>query len=337
MLILKAGDVHALLANKESVLIETVKAAYEAHSNGHSSLPHSTFLRFPDQDRNRIIALPGYLGEEFEIAGVKWISSFPANLEMGLNRASAVIILNSLLTGRPETLIEGSIISAKRTAASATLASQWIHDRSQVSPLGVIGCGLINFETIRFHLAAFPEIKRVIIYDIDEAVANRFRKKCLDTFDEIEIEIAKDLRTILRISSLISVATTAIKPHLSDLSDCHPGSTILHISLRDFSPEVILSCDNVVDDIDHVCRAQTSVHLAEQLAGNRDFIRCTLADITKRSVSARKSAERITIFSPFGLGVLDLAVANLVVELARKNQTGTVIQSFLPGSWMEAK
>jgi N-[(2S)-2-amino-2-carboxyethyl]-L-glutamate dehydrogenase len=337
MLILKAGDVHSLLANNESVLIETVKAAYEAHSNGHSSLPHSTFLQFPNQDSNRIIALPGYLGEDFEIAGVKWISSFPANLEMGLNRASAVIILNSLLTGRPETLIEGSIISAKRTAASATLASQWIHNRSQVSPLGVIGCGLINFETVRFHLAAFPEIKRILIYDINETLANRFRKKCLDTFSEIEIEIAKDLRTILRTSSLLSVATTAIKPHLFDLSDCLPGSTILHISLRDLSPQIILSCDNVVDDIDHVCRAQTSIHLAEQLTGNRDFIYCTLADITKRNVPARKSVENITIFSPFGLGVLDLAVANFVVELARKNQTGTIIQSFLPGSWIEEK
>jgi 2,3-diaminopropionate biosynthesis protein SbnB len=337
MKILKAGEVNSLLADQESALINTVKAAYETHSRGHSSLPHSTFLRFPDHERNRIIALPAYLGEDFDVAGLKWISSFPANLEKGLNRASAVIILNSLETGRPETIIEGSIISAKRTAASATLASQWLHKHSGSVPVGVIGCGLISFEIIRFHLATFPEARSFLVYDIDENSAKRFKKKCIDTFGEMDLEVAKDLKTIFRNSSLIVIATTAVKPYLFDISDCPSGSTILHVSLRDFSPEVILSCDNVVDDIDHVCRAQTSIHLAEQLTGNRDFVRCTLADITQGVVPARKDAESVTIFSPFGLGILDLAVANLVVDLARKKQIGTVIESFLPNSWVEEK
>jgi ornithine cyclodeaminase len=95
---------------------------------------------------------------------------------------------------------------------------------------------------------------------------------------------------------------------------------------------VILSCDNIVDDIDHICRAQTSIHLAEQLVGNRDFIRCTLAEIIRGEAAARRSVEGIAVFSPFGLGVLDLAVAQYVRELAFKNNLGIVINSFLPDS-----
>jgi ornithine cyclodeaminase/alanine dehydrogenase-like protein (mu-crystallin family) len=42
----------------------------------------------------------------------------------------------------------------------------------------------------------------------------------------------------------------------------------------------------------------------------------------------------LTVFSPFGLGILDLAVSSLVCELAEQQKVGTVIESFLPESWI---
>ena len=330
ILILKGHEVLSLLGGRENQIIETVRMAYEAHSVGESSLPHSTFLRFPENDRDRIIALPAYLGQDFKIAGVKWVSSFPGNLELGLDRASAVVILNSVATGRMEAIIEGSIISAKRTAASAALAAKVLHDKKDSTTAGMIGCGLINLEIARFLRAARPDVKSFIVFDLDAARAAQFRDRCLDAFGDVEVSVASDVKDVFSNASLISIATTAIKPHIADLSDCSPGSTILHISLRDLTPEVILSCDNVVDDVDHVCRAETSVHLAEKMTGDREFIRCTLADVLRGREARRKTAGGITVFSPFGLGVLDMAVAGTVRDLALESNVGTVMTSFLP-------
>lgn len=328
ILVLKAHEVSTILKNKEREIVQIVKTAYQEHAAGASSLPHSTFLRFPDSEMNRIIALPAYLGGEFDISGVKWISSFPGNRDFGMDRASAAIIINSNQTGRPKAIFEGGTISAKRTAASAALAATRLHPNRQEDTIGIIGCGLINFEVVRFLRVTFPQTCALIVFDSLPDQAIHFREKCEKSFGSLKVKIVNDSQQVLRNSSLISVATTAVKPHISDVSHCAWGSTILHVSLRDFSPEVILACDNVVDDSDHVCRANTSIHLAEQVAANRNFIRCALADILNEKEIARKANSGLTIFSPFGLGILDLAVSKYVYDEACEHGVGITIESF---------
>ncbi len=332
LLLLTAADVQSLLAGRESDLIEIVRTAYEAHHRGESSLPHSTFLRFPDDPANRIIALPAYLAGELGGAGIKWVSSFPGNVRRGLDRASAMVILNSPKTGRPTVMMEGSFVNAKRTAASAALAARALHRDKAVESVGVIGCGLINLEIQRFLLSRFPSIGSLLVYDLDVGRAEQFKRACAEHLHRLDVEVARDVRSVLRSAALISLATTAARPHLTDLSGLAPGATILHISLRDLAPEVILACDNVVDDVDHICRAQTSVHLAEQLSGTRDFVRCVLAEITSGKVPARRDDRSIAVFSPFGLGVLDVAVGEFVHRRAIEEGRGMWIESFFPGA-----
>ncbi|MGH9831293.1 MAG: hypothetical protein ACREDR_49450, partial [Blastocatellia bacterium] len=252
ILVLNGSDVLSVLEGMEERIMGSVKWAYETHQMGLSSLPHSTFLRFPESDRNRIIALPAYLPGEHGGAGVKWVSSFPTNLNKGIERASAVVILNSTLTGRPQAMVEGSVINAKRTAASAALAAKHLHPDRNVAAVGIVGCGQVGFEVQRFLKAAFPDIETSYIYDIDPARAEKFKAKSIKAFHDMEFIAVKDLTEMFELTSLLVLATTAVQPHISDFAGLRPGRTVLHVSLRDLTPELILRCDNVVDDIDHV-------------------------------------------------------------------------------------
>ena len=318
-----------LLQGQEAAIVDAVRRSYLAHRSGLSFVPHSTFLTFPGGRSDRVIALPAYLGGEFETAGIKWISSFPGNLELGLERASAVVILNSIATGRPEAILEGSVISAKRTAASAALAAFALHADRKEKRVGLVGCGAINFEIVRFLHSVFPNLSELVLFDLERSRAEQFAEMCAVEFG-FAGKVAGDLFHVFEAAALVSLATTASEPYISSLPEINEPRTILNISLRDLAPELIINADNVVDDVDHVCRARTSLDLAAQLSGNRHFIRCSLADVLTSPVPPREDACLTTIFSPFGLGILDLAVSKLVCELAQTHKIGTIVPSFLP-------
>lgn len=330
LLVLGAADVDGLLAGREAEVVGAVRDAYLAHGRGQSSLPHSIFLRFPGDDVNRIIGLPAYLGDGFETSGMKWIASYPGNHARGLPRASAVLVLNSTETGRPLALLEGSIISARRTAASAALAARILLDEPP-GVVGLVGTGLINREVVRFLRAVFPELRKLLVYDLREERMRSFSERLGAEDGGVSVEAAASLAEVLGRCPLVSFATTAVRPHVPDLHDCPPGAVLLHVSLRDLEPAAILSADNVVDDVDHVLRAQTSVHLAEGVAGGRGFIRCTLAELMEGSAPAKEDPDAVTVFSPFGLGVLDLAVASMVYGRGVAEGRGVAIPAFHPG------
>jgi len=333
ILLLKGDEIFNLFQGREKEVMEAVKDAYVIHRKGDSCLPHSSFVRFPNKEKERIIALPAYLGGRFDIAGMKWIASFPGNLEKGLERASAQLTLNSTETGFPMAFMESSIISAKRTAASAALAGDYLRADLPVKTVGLVGCGLINYETVRFLLAARPEIETVRVFDLSRERGDQFISKCHELSSDIQYEFVGSLGEILGQSDVVALATTAVKPYISDLSACDPATVILHTSLRDFTANVILEADNLVDDVDHVMRAATSVHLAEQEVGHRDFIRCEIADVFTSDQAPRPDDSKIRIFTPFGLGVLDLALAKMIYELASEQGKGTAMDSFMPAPW----
>ena len=328
--IISGSDVGKLLAGKEKKIIQLIRDAYISHQKGNSSLPHSTFLRFPAKPQNRIIGLPAYINET---AGIKWIASFPDNVTKGMDRASATIVLNSLNTGRPYAILEGSTISAKRTAASAVLAARILSKNKNIEELAFVGCGFINFEILRFFVSQFYSPKSISLFDINNKRARLFSEKATAVTDT-KIEIMDSLDNLLKSSEIVSFATTASTPHIMNKSLLQGGSIILHISLRDFGPDVMKNSLNIVDDLEHVNRENTSIHLASQMYGNTDFVTASLAELLLESKSLPDESRPI-IFSPFGLGILDIKLSEFVCDQAVKEDTGILVKNFIPPNWHE--
>lgn len=322
--VISGEDVSRVLTGHERHVIDVVRETYLRHEQGRTVNPPSYFLRFPDRPDNRIIALPGSIDGEGAVDGIKWISSVPANPGRGIPRASAVTILNDPTTGYPYACLEGSIISASRTAASAALGAEWLsRGRARPTRLGIVGGGLIARYVHQYLVADGWEFDEVGIFDLSPQHSDDFAGY-LQRSDRVARTVQHaDAAGLVRASDLVVLATVAPEPYLLDPADFAHHPVVLNVSLRDVGTEVISSAYNIVDDIEHCLKANTSVHLTEQLLGGRDFLAGTLAQVIEGDISV--PTDRTVVFSPFGLGVLDLALARHVHdELLATGQLKTV-------------
>jgi len=325
--VISGGQVQQALQGHEKQIVELVKATYQWHGAGDSVNPPSYFLRFPDRPSSRIIALPASIGGQIQVDGLKWVSSFPQNVAAGIPRASAVLILNDHDTGYPFACLEASIISATRTAASAALAADWLsRDRQRPRRVGFFGVGLIARYIHTFLVATGWAFDEIGVYDLSADSASGFRGYLERSCTSGQITVHDSAEQLIRSSDLVVFATVAGQPHVSDLSWFAHNPLVLHISLRDLAPEILLASTNLVDDVEHCLKANTSPHLVEQLTGNRDFLSGTLNDVMTGRVTI--AADRPVIFSPFGLGVLDLAVGKYVYDEVLRSGELHVIDDF---------
>lgn len=139
------------------------------------------------------------------------------------------------------------------------------------------------------------------------------------------MRIAGSIAEVADTADLIVFATTAGEPHFFAARHITARHTVLHLSLRDLGAEILLGAQNIVDDPEHAVREGTSVGLAVAEHGDT-IVAGTLAQILTADVAV--DYERPRIFSPFGLGVLDIAVASYVYDSSAASGQGTEVLDF---------
>ena len=327
--VIPSSSVRSAIDGNRNQVFDAVEVAYRLHSSGDAVNPDSCFLRIPDKPSARIIALPAHLGGAVQKSGIKWISSFPENRAGNLARASAVLILNDATTGYPLACIEASLISATRTAASAALAAEHLSPNPFEGTISVIGTGVIARTTIDWLLFRNWTFRKINLYDVDRKEADHYSKWLRDQHN-LQAVIQDSVEDAISDASLVLFTTTALAPYLADTKLFEHCPTVLHLSLRDICTNVILASQNIVDDVDHCLKAKTSLQLTEMATGNRDFVSGSLVDVLDKKL--KPDHDRPRIFSPFGLGVLDIAVGSFVLEAAISSKTAVELPHFFSNS-----
>ena len=298
--------------------IEVIRRAVGCLAADDFAQPIKPYLRYRDA-RNRLIAMPAFVGGAFHAAGLKWIASFPGNLARGLPRAHSVVVLNDAETGAPTAIINTALLSVIRTVAVSGLVMK-VFDAARPLrdfKLGVTGFGPIGRHHVEMALAVFGDrLREVCVYDVQppaltagEARAGRVRiaARWEDAYADADVFIA-----------------CTVSPRRYIDRRPRPGSLQLNVSLRDYDLAVFddLKHGIVVDDWDEVCREATDIELFHQARGlGRDGVK-TLADVVLGDAMAAYPAAQAIMFNPMGMGVFDIAMAAHYASRARAGGVG---------------
>jgi N-[(2S)-2-amino-2-carboxyethyl]-L-glutamate dehydrogenase len=146
LLFLSRADIASLGGDHSELYVTALRSALIQHADGRTVQPLKLYLRAQGKDGNiadRIIAMPAHIAEP-AMSGIKWIGSKHDNpARVGMERASAVIVLNDPATNYPIAVLEGSLISAMRTAGVTCLAAQYLA-RTGFTDVALTGCGVIG-------------------------------------------------------------------------------------------------------------------------------------------------------------------------------------------------
>jgi 2,3-diaminopropionate biosynthesis protein SbnB len=325
LIIVPGSTVRTILDGNEDLVLSAVTEAYLAHGRGQTKTPGTQPLY---TNGGRFFAMPASLDDARPIVGAKWVASFVANVASGGERASALLIASDAATGRPVAIVDGTLISAKRTAAGAAVALRLVAAPDSTRSIGLVGCGPINYEVFRFIAHLFP-VETVSLVDTQPARIESFRERLHADFPSVSAS-ASTLDEAMQTADVVSLATNATVPHIKELPE--RPFVILHLSLRDLAPDAIARCYNIVDDVEHACTARTSLHLATEETGHRDFIRGTIPDLLSGALHYERPNVP-TVVSPFGLAILDLAVLREVLARCDGRDDLTRVPNFRGGVW----
>ncbi len=306
-------------------------------AQGECRQPPKLVLREADnaecEQRGRINGLCASVGMPARALGVKWIASFPANRNLGLPRASAMIILNSPRTGLPLAVMDGTLISAMRTGAVSGLGAQLLAP-ANTRKAAIIGAG-VQARTQALALATvLPHLEEIAIAALRQESAERCAADCR-MLCGARMRPAASAGEAAADAGVVVTATTAQQPVLL-ARQVMPNALTIQIAGHECEFALIRQCRKlVVDDwetIEHRgIMTPALMHAAGEL--DRSGVYASLGELLLgRKPGRTEAAERIH-FAHMGLGIEDIALAARIFERAQAAGLGQPMQLWKQPYW----
>ena len=316
-----------------------VEKVFHLHATGGYVLPEKIVMQWeesPDEEKdNHINIMPGYIGGQFEAAGLKIIASFTRNpFEHGLPRASALVVLHDTEVGLPLAVMDGTLISAMRTGASTGVGVKYLA-RQDVTRVGLIGAGVQCRTQLMAAQVARPGIRQASVFDIHRGRAEAFAAEMSERLN-LEVRVAESAEEVVRQAEVLVTATTTTRPIVRD-GWLAPGSLYAHVSGYECEYDVLRAADKVLVDDWELVRHRMYSTVAYMWRDGEfadDDIYAELGQVVAGQKPGRENDHETIIYSPIGLGLHDIAVASRIYERAQSEGLGQKVTLWEKPLWM---
>ena len=301
-------------ASDMEAVIKDVERVYVLNNDGDVIAPGKCVMRWGQtvEDENtlgRINAMPGYIGGEYDMAGIKWIGSGPQNYKKGLPRASVTIILNDPDTKLPLCVADGTEVSTMRTGASGGVAVKYLA-KSDAKIMTICGAGAQAPTQLEAALIGRPTINTVYVYDIRPENAERFAKATMEKYPNIKAIPVSDVETAVRESDIVDCVTLASEPFIKG-EWLKKGALVMNMADYEVDNECVKRASKVVVDywenVKHRMISTVALMWRDGLFKDEE-LHAELGEIVKGTKAPRENDDEIIYFNAVGAGIMDIAV-----------------------------
>ncbi len=344
---IKAGvkDMASCVEVMEDMLVTLYKGDYVMGGANHNS--HGCMITFPDDpqfegmpknaDDRRFMAMPAYLGGNYQMAGMKWYGSNVENKQKGLPRSILMMMLNDKDTGAPLALMSANLVSAYRTGGIPGVGAKYLAKKDS-KVVSIIGPGVMGKTSLAAFVSVCSNLDTVKIKGRSQRSLDAFTGFIREELPQIKhIEICDSVEEAVRDSDIISFTTT-VKDDVSSFPYINgdwvkKGALISMPSAARFDDEFLTSCKLVVDNSKLYEAWEEEypypTYPQMQIIGTKftdlkhegkikeeDII--DLADIIENRHPGRENDEEVIVYSVGGMPVEDIAWGGTVYRNAKK-------------------
>ena len=314
MLLLEKEDIKKVFSMKDA--IEADKECYMSFSRGEFDMPQRTVI---SGSKGNFLFMPAY-SESLATAGIKIVNIMPENPAKGLPASIGQVLLIDGETGRVKAMMDGTYITALRTAAASGAAFD-LFGLSDAAIGAVIGTG----SQAMCQLEAMLSVR-----DLREVrVAARDMNKTVAFAEEANRELGSygavilaydDTNAAVDGADLITLVTTSSKPVCS-AEYFKPGAVISAVGaytydMQELDPEVFKKASKIYFDSEEAVLSESGDILRPLDEGtlSKEQFTGDIGDYLLGKIPGRESDDEIIVFENVGIGALDLYTAQRILE-----------------------
>ncbi len=311
ILLLNGTEVQRLL--DPDALLDALAEGFRALSSGLVDAPKRIGVSVPNT--GFLLAMPAY--QQGREVTVKLVSVFHDNQRFGIPSHQALICLFDPETGTPLSFMDGTSITALRTAGAAAISTRLLA-RTDTGVLAIVGAGVQGHS----HLTMLPRVRPFSEIRIasrhfahaEQLAATDARARAVETAEEA-----------VRGADVVCLCTNAGEPVVS-LDWLTPG---MHVTSVGYAPPGGELDRRVIEH----SRLFVETRLAfepppagcAELAGLDPSVGTELGEVLLGRCLGRQSTDELTVYKAMGHACEDLAAASLVYHRAKQDGTGRTV------------
>jgi ornithine cyclodeaminase len=317
VIVLSEKDVRGLL-DMESC-IEAMTEVLASLARGELYQPLRSVARPPDAP-GFIGLMPSHRGGPAPAYALKEIVVTPDNPTRGLDAHQGAVLLHDGQTGELVAIMNASPVTEIRTAAVSAVATRALA-RPGAGRVAILGAGV----QARAHIDAM----RAVLEDPEIRIWARRLEAAEELAGEVGATVAPSVDAALFGAEVVCTTTSAAEPIVERrwlATGTHVNAVGAFGTNRELDNETMAGASLFVDRRESALNEGGDYGLAAaDGAVGPDDIRAELGEVLAGMHSGREHEDELTVFKSYGIGVEDLAAADLVVRRARERGVGVEV------------